>query len=343
MDSGALDAVIGGVLAIGGGLLGGMVTGWYTLMSNKQSLEHESKREERERQLSFRREQLEMFYGPILACMEELEECWYLLFEAERSVQEFLARHRGDETVEGVLQSKQTAVLAYKQYLYDREVTVFNRVKEIFVEKFGLAEPSTKEKYRAVVRFIENRNIIRVTEKQLDLTFTGEDASGIRDELALLFDNLVDLSARIRRQIELGDPRPLEEDDSSRTHDISAGAASALNLEKAPSYGREESTRSDSHDGDSTRHWAGRYTLLKLQALEQSAVRETNATADGEKSDDDPETSNAHRLLDQGRVDADMSPGKPDRRSWPGRYTILTDSGRMQQLGEQSTKPPGGQ
>ena len=65
MDPTILGAVIGGVLATIGGVLGGIVTGWFTLMANKQSLDHEAKREERERSLGFRQEQLSQFYGPV--------------------------------------------------------------------------------------------------------------------------------------------------------------------------------------------------------------------------------------------------------------------------------------
>src|ERR1700735_3838516 len=128
MDPPGLGAVIGGVLATIGGVLGGIVTGWFTLMANKQSLAHEAKREERERSLSFRQEQLSQFYGPVLACMEELEESWQLLFEADKSVERFLETHRDKHPADGFLKDKQKAVLEYKQYLYGREVEGFQKI-----------------------------------------------------------------------------------------------------------------------------------------------------------------------------------------------------------------------
>src|SRR5271156_6771477 len=202
MDPTILGAVIGGVLATIGGVLGGIVTGWFTLMANKQSLAHEAKREERERSLSFRQEQLSQFYGPVLACMEELEESWQLLFEADKNVETFLEAHKDKHPADESLVDKKKAVLEYKQYLYAREVAVFNKIKEIFIAHFGLSEPSTKVNYRTVVRFIENRNIINVTERKLDITFTGEATSGLRDKIASLFQNLIDISGQIRSQLE---------------------------------------------------------------------------------------------------------------------------------------------
>lgn len=260
-------------------MLGGVVTGWYTLRANKQMLEHESEREERERQLSFRKEQLDRFYGPALACMEELEECWHLLFEAEKSVEQFRAKHLEQKGSDDLLQEKKRAVLAYKQYLYEREVTVFNKVKDIFVDNFGLAEVSTKDKYRVVVRFIENRNIIRITEKQLDLSFTGEDTSGIREKLGLLFDNLDKLSSQIRQQIERGEPKPLALDDRLQVVESEKreepGTADIVARPQVPAPSKKESVvvsdpipaPQTHHGGESKARWAGHYTTLGLKNL----------------------------------------------------------------------------
>src|SRR5277367_99631 len=205
-DSTITAALIGGLMATIGGVLGGAVTGWYTLRSNWQSLQHATKREERERGLAFRQQQLSRFYGPVLACMEELEESWQLLHEANRNVERysktFSDRHP-------LLTEKQKALVEYKQYLYAREVAVFSKIKEIFISNFGLAEPSTKENYRTVVRFIENRNIINVTDRKLDITFTGEDASGLRGRIASLFQNLIEINSQIRNQLENGEPKPI--------------------------------------------------------------------------------------------------------------------------------------
>jgi hypothetical protein len=209
MDPTILGALIGGLMATIGGVLGGMVTGWFTLMSNKQSLSHEAKREERERGLAFRQQQLSQFYGPVLACMEELEESWQLLFDANKNVERFSESRPDRQPTDAVLMDKQKAVLEYKQYLYAREVAVFNKIKEIFISHFGLAEPSTRENYRTVVRFIENRNIINITERKLDITYTGEDTSGLRDKIASLFENLIDINTQIRSQLENGEPKPI--------------------------------------------------------------------------------------------------------------------------------------
>src|SRR6516162_89423 len=121
MDPTVLGALIGGVLATIGGVLGGIVTGWFTLMANKQSLAQQATREERERGLAFRREQLSNFYGPVLACMEELEESWQLLFDADKNVEKYLAAHRDKHPNDVFLKDKQNAVVEYKQYLYARE------------------------------------------------------------------------------------------------------------------------------------------------------------------------------------------------------------------------------
>jgi hypothetical protein len=178
-------------------------------MSNKQSLAHDAKREERERGLAFRQDQLSQFYGPVLACMEELEESWQLLFDADKNVENYLKTHKDKHPTAGAFIDKQNAVIEYKQYLYTREVAVFSKIKEIFISHYGLAEPSTRENYRAVVRFIENRNIINVTERKLDITFTGEDTSGLRNRIAALFRNLIDINEQIRNQLESGEPKPI--------------------------------------------------------------------------------------------------------------------------------------
>ncbi len=282
MDPTVLGAVIGGVLATIGGVLGGIVTGWFTLMANKQSLAHEAKREERERSLSFRQEQLSQFYGPVLACMEELEESWQLLFEADKSVERFLETHQDKHPADGSLKDKQKAVLEYKQYLYAREVAVFNKIKEIFISHFGLAEPSTKENYRTVIRFIENRNIIDVTERKLDITFTGEDASGLRGRIASLFQNLIEINSQIRNQLENGEPKPItqissEPSEVSLPQYVFEPAVMASQLETNPEtkniQPKENAVVSAPEKEISSRkNWPGRYTLLTNKASLDAAI-----------------------------------------------------------------------
>jgi len=286
MDPTVLGAVIGGVLATIGGVLGGIVTGWFTLMANKQSLSHEARREERERSLSFRREQLSQFYGPVLACMEELEESWQLLFEADKSVERFLEAHREKNPADGFLKDKQKAVLEYKQYLYAREVAVFNKIKEIFISHFGLAEPSTKENYRTVVRFIENRNIIDVTERKLDITFTGEDASGLRGRIAALFQNLIEINSQIRKQLENGEPKPITQISSEH----SGASLPQYSFEPAVMAGQVETNSeinpetknlqpkentvvpAPEKEISARKNWPGRYTLLTNKASLDAAI-----------------------------------------------------------------------
>jgi hypothetical protein len=278
MDPTILGAVIGGVLATIGGVLGGIVTGWFTLMANKQSLAHEARREERERSLSFRQEQLSQFYGPVLACMEELEESWQLLFEADKSVERFLEAHRDRHPADDFLKDKQKAVLEYKQYLYAREVAVFNKIKEIFISHFGLAEPSTKENYRTVVRFIENRNIIDVTERKLDITFTGEDASGLRGRIASLFQNLTEINSQIRNQLENGEPKPI----TQITSELSGASLPLYSFEPVAMPNEPEANNVQIKEQaiaptpekviSGRKNWPGRYTLLTNKATLDAAI-----------------------------------------------------------------------
>jgi hypothetical protein len=276
MDPTVLGALIGGVLATIGGLLGGIVTGWFTLRANEQSLAHSARREERERGLHFRQEQLSSFYGPVLACMEELEECWQLLFDADKNVEAFAEAHR-DKHLLGVLAiDKKKAVIEYKQYLYSREVAVFTKIKEIFISHFGLAEASTKANYRDVVRFIENRNIINVTERKLDITFTGEDVSGLRGRIASLFDNLIDINAQIRAQLESGEPKPITQitktpntvlnmpgNFMTRVSEESLEPAAVLaENSTAEVQPKEESFAPLPEKSLTGKNWPGRYTLL---------------------------------------------------------------------------------
>ncbi|PWT96245.1 MAG: hypothetical protein C5B53_10040 [Candidatus Melainabacteria bacterium] len=297
MDPAVLGALIGGVLATIGGVLGGIVTGWYTLMANKQSLAHEARREERERGLAFRREQLSQFYGPVLACMEELEESWQLLFDADKHVETFLAAHRGKHPSGEFLLDKQNAVVEYKQYLYAREVAVFNKIKEIFISHFGLAEPSTKENYRAVVRFIENRNIINVTERKLDITFTGEDASGVRNRIAYLFQNLIEINTQIRNQLESGEPKPIIQV-ASELPSNSLPAKEVLTPATQPSFvvagERQTATKQPApanqvNKTPTRQNWPGRYTLLSNKASVESAMAAAQA-AEIAKKTKPPET-----------------------------------------------------
>jgi len=273
-DSTITAALIGGLMATIGGVLGGAVTGWYTLRSNWQSLQHATKREERERGLAFRQQQLSQFYGPVLACMEELEESWQLLHEANRNVERysktFSDRHP-------LLTEKQKALVEYKQYLYAREVAVFSKIKEIFISNFGLAEPSTKENYRTVVRFIENRNIINVTDRKLDITYTGEDASGLRDRIASLFQNLIDINEQIRSQIENGEPKPITQVSHERTgasivpsveelvEAIPESTITTGPIGKPPEPIKEkakEPALATTQNRIARQNWPGRYTLL---------------------------------------------------------------------------------
>jgi hypothetical protein len=279
MDPTVLGALVGGILATIGGVLGGMVTGWFTHQATKQSLAHEEKKEERERGLVFRREQLSQFYGPALACMEELEECWQLLFDADKSVERYTEMNREKHSIGGFLEKKK-AVLEYKQYLYAREVAVFTKIKEIFITHFGMAEPSTKEHYRAVVRFIENRNIINVTDRKLDITFTGEDVSGLRGRIASLFQNLIDINDQIRSQVESGEPKPISQPSNEISgEELAPGDAGYLlstlteqSLEQTSVVAEVEAkdlpplkeTSMPAGQGKATaaRFWPGRYTLL---------------------------------------------------------------------------------
>jgi hypothetical protein len=296
MDPTVLGALIGGVLATIGGVLGGIVTGWFTLMANKQSLAQQATREERERGLAFRREQLSQFYGPVLACMEELEESWQLLFDADKHVEKFSASHRHENQSGEFLLDKQKAVVEYKQYLYAREVAVFNKIKEIFISHFGLAEPSTKENYRAVVRFIENRNIINVTERKLDITFTGEDASGVRNRIASLFQNLIDINSQIRNQLECGEPKPIIQETSEspgppeRAKEESAFtppvtqqsfvvAGETQTVAKPPPVAAEPLNKTFTRQ-----NWPGRYTLLSNKAALESAMAAAQPAENGVKS-----------------------------------------------------------
>lgn len=283
MDPTVLGALIGGVLATIGGVLGGIVTGWFTLRANQQSLAHEATREERERGLAFRQEQLSQFYGPVLACMEELEESWQLLFDADKNVEKYLATHQDKHLADGFLKEKQKAVVEYKQYLYAREVAVFNKIKEVFISHYGLAEPSTRDHYRAVVRFIENRNIINVTERKLDITFTGEDASGLRNRIAALFQNLIDINSQIRNQLESGEPKPIVEPspeavEESFPPDTSEQVLPAFSQQSfvppekadAPQAGdsqpQEKAVTTGQQKITSRQNWPGRYTLLANKA-----------------------------------------------------------------------------
>jgi len=280
MDPTILGALIGGIMATVGGVLGGVVTGWFALKSNQQSLVHEAKREERERGLAFRQQQLSQFYGPAQACMEELEESWQLLFDANKNVERFSEAHPERHPKDALLADKQKAVLEYKQYLYAREVAVFNKIKEIFISNFGLAEPSTKENYRTVVRFIENRNIINITERKLDITFTGEATSGLRDKIASLFQNLIDISGQIRSQLEAGEPKPIvqitpehpatsfasssDEQLVSPLPQQSAGPAAIASQPETKIEQTEETAPAPKQERKipGRQNWPGRYTLL---------------------------------------------------------------------------------
>jgi len=236
--------------------------------------------------------------------MEELEESWQLLFDADKNVEIFLQKHQDKNPAQRFLMDKQQAVLEYKQYLYAREVTVFNKIKEIFISHFGLAEPSTRENYRAVVRFIENRNIINVTERKLDITFTGEDVSGLRDRIASLFRNLTDINSQIRNQLESGEPRtitPLSTEASTTPLTTSHSEKSTpailrfdptkpvLNEDK-PETSNVQSKEKDiafspGQKTSNRQNWPGRYTLLTNKAsLDLTHISEDLTKKDASKS-----------------------------------------------------------
>jgi len=292
-------ALLGGLMATIGGVLGGAVTGWYTLRSNWQSLQHETKREERERGLSFRQQQLSQFYGPVLACMEELEESWQLLHDANRNVERysktFSDRHP-------LLTEKQKALVEYKQYLYAHEVAVFNKIKEIFISNFGLAEPSTKENYRTIVRFIENRNMITITDRKLGITYTGEDASGLRDRIASLFQNLIDINAQIRSQVENGEPKPIIQvsHERSAASFVPANAEELMGAipessvttapigkppEKSKEPSKEAALSTTAQNRIARQNWPGRYTLLANKDSLVGAIKPKSEQSGSDPSD----------------------------------------------------------
>ena len=228
--------------------------------------------------------------------MEELEESWQLLFEADKNVEKFLEAHRDKHPGNGFLQDKQKAVLEYKQYLYTREVDVFNKIKEIFISHFGLAEPSTKENYRTVVRFIENRNIINVTERKLDITFTGEDASGLRGRIAALFQNLIEINSQIRHQLENGEPKPIIQLNPEHAEQSIASNDTAQLLSSLPQYAFESATIESQPEtvnmqveekviaatqekrSPGRKNWPGRYTLLTNKASLDTLATEISSS-----------------------------------------------------------------
>ncbi len=147
-----------------------------------------------------------------------------------------------------------------------------------------------------MVRFIENRNIINVTERKLDITFTGEDASGLRGRIASLFQNLIEINSQIRNQLENGEPKPIIQLNPEHAGESLAGSDTAQLLSSPPPYSFEPAPIVSQPETDkmqleekviaatrdkmvsSRKNWPGRYTLLTNKASLDALATKTSSS-----------------------------------------------------------------
>lgn len=201
-----MDAtVLGALIGIGASAIGGITTGWFTLRANRENLHAQSLEQKAQREHVFRCEQLALVYGPILAQLEELNECWQLYTDTEKNVTDYIATHQGKKSIsDDILTTPMDGALDYKEYLCKQEIAVLENIKKTMIQNFGLCEVTTRKYYRVVVRFIENRKIIEVSRCKLDLSFTGEisNTSTIREDLESFKTDVEKILLRLRMEIE---------------------------------------------------------------------------------------------------------------------------------------------
>jgi hypothetical protein len=134
-----------------GGLLGNLLTSYLT-----------SRREKGAREVGFRKQQLEEFYGPLLAKHKEIRarsELRVKLQEAidQGHVEEMLLAGRGnieaasDVHVPSIVKNVQDESATFRDVLMPR----YREMVDVFREKMWLAEPKTREYFAGLVEFVD--------------------------------------------------------------------------------------------------------------------------------------------------------------------------------------------
>jgi hypothetical protein len=139
-----------GVLGIGG-ILGNLFTQFFT-----------DKREKAGREVAFRKQQLEQFYGPLLAMHKEIRARSRLRVKLQRAID---AGHIEDMLLAGPGKTDAASnvhVSAVVKNIEDegktlREVLMprYREMMNVFREKMWLAEPETREYFPGLIEFVD--------------------------------------------------------------------------------------------------------------------------------------------------------------------------------------------
>jgi hypothetical protein len=173
--------------ALGGGVLGNLLT---------QSMT--DRRERIARALAFRRQQLEQFYGPLLAMHNEIRARSELRVKLQRAIDDEDNKHMlsvgpgktGSAILANVLDENET----FLNVLMPR----YREMIEVFRQKMWLAEPETREYFNYLIEFVD------VWDKILDEKLPRPIAPAIghtEENLRPFYRHLEEVHDRLRFEI----------------------------------------------------------------------------------------------------------------------------------------------
>ncbi len=182
-----------GALGVGG-LLGTIGTQWAT-----------GRRETTARCISFKKQQLEQFYGPLLAMHKEIRARSELRVKLQQAIDN---QHFADMLAAGpgkVEQASDPHIGVIAKNVKDENETFRNvlmpRYRDmlnVFREKMWLADPETRKHYNGLVEFVD------VWEKILDDKLPSSVASVIghtENNLKPFYDHLEEMHDRLRSEV----------------------------------------------------------------------------------------------------------------------------------------------
>jgi hypothetical protein len=193
-DGSLIGVLIGGGLTLAGGLLGTFGTQWAT-----------SRREAKSRLVAFKKQQLEQFYGPLLAMYKEVRARSELRVKLQNALDEPHLRamlSAGPDRVERVSDQHVPAIVANvqdeMQTFRDVLMPRYREMITTFGDKMWLAEPETRAYFGPLIEFVD------VWDKILAKTLPPSAAIEINHterNLHPFYQNLEVMNDRLRREI----------------------------------------------------------------------------------------------------------------------------------------------
>src|SRR5262249_5142042 len=160
-----LSIILPIVVALGvGGWIGSCITHWMTI-----------RREMAARAVQFRKQQLEQFYGPLLAMHKEIRARSELRVKLQEAID---TQHMADMLHAGPGKTEEASDAAILANIRDEHETLrsvlmprYHEMIDVFRDKMWLAEPETREYFKNLIEFVDvwapriKRPVARASER----------------------------------------------------------------------------------------------------------------------------------------------------------------------------------